>query len=247
MTALACSGLTVRRGGRCVLDDVSFAVAPGEVVGLLGPNGSGKTTLMRAAMGMIPATGTSSLWALDPLARARQVAFLPQSREIAWPMPVEEVVALGRLPHRRAGAGPDAADRAAVARAMDRCGLTAFAGRDATRLSGGEQGRVLIARAMAQDTPLLIADEPAAGLDPAHQLRILAAFADLAAEGRAVLLSLHDLPLAARACDRLLLLDAGRLVADGLPASVLTPAHIGKVFGIRADWIAGRFAVQGLA
>ncbi len=100
---------------------------------------------------------------------------------------------------------------------------------------------------MAQDTPVLLADEPAAGLDPAHQLRILAAFADRAAEGCAVMLSLHDLPLAARACSRLLLLDRGRLVADGPPRAVLTPPRLATVFGIRADWCAGRFAVEGLA
>jgi iron complex transport system ATP-binding protein len=231
MTRLVLADLTVRRGDCPVVDHVSLAVGAGEVVGLIGPNGAGKTTLMRAALGLIAASGTSSLLALSPAVRARAVAWLPQGRDIAWPMPVAAVVGLGRLPH-----GDDATvtGRAAVAEALARMDLTGFADRPATALSGGEQARVLIARALAQQAPLLLADEPLAGLDPAHQIATLQVFRDLAAAGGSVMVSLHDLGLAARHCTRLVLLDRGRLIADGAPRDVLTPARLAAVFGITA-------------
>ena len=222
--------LSVRLGGRAVLRGASLRVAPGECVGLLGPNGAGKTTLMRAALGLVPHGGTSSLAALPPLARARRAAWLPQSREVAWPVRVRDLVALGRHPHP----GDRGADARAVARALERMALGPFADRDATRLSGGEQARALLARALAQETPLILADEPVAGLDPAGQIATMALFAALAAEGRAVLVSLHDLGLALRRCTRLALMDGGRIVADGPPREVLTPARLREVFGIRA-------------
>lgn len=222
--------LSVRLGGRAVLSGASLRVGPGECVGLIGPNGAGKTTLMRAALGLVPHGGASSLAALAPAERARRAAWLPQSREIAWPVAVREVVALGRHPHP----GDRAADGAAVAAAMARMSLGPLAARDATRLSGGERARVLIARALAQETPLVLADEPIAGLDPAGQIETMRLFASLAAEGRAVVVSLHDLGLAMRRCTRLVLLHQGRVAADGPPADVLTPARLRDVFGVRA-------------
>lgn len=231
---LQLEGLSVRRGRRQVLDGVSLAVAPGECVGLIGPNGAGKTTLLRAALGLMPATGRSSLAALPAADRARRAAWLPQAREIAWPMAVEDLVMLGRTPHLAPGTRPAPADLAAVAAALGRMGLDSFARRPATALSGGEQARVLIARALAQETPLLLADEPAAGLDPAHQIRLMETFAAFAAEGRAVVASLHDLGLALRHCTRLVLLHEGRLHADGPPAAVLTPGNLATVFGLAA-------------
>lgn len=223
--------LTVLRGACPVVDHVTLAVEPGEFVGLIGPNGAGKTTLMRAAMGLLPANGHSSLAALASEARARAAAWLPQAREIAWPMAVADLVALGRLPHGGAAAGPGLA---AVDRALDRMGLGAFRDRRATELSGGEQARVLIARALAQEAPVLLADEPTAGLDPAAQIGAMRVFAEEAAGGRTVLAALHDLGLAARHCTRLLVLSGGRLVADGSPRAVLVPEVLGPVFGIRA-------------
>lgn len=222
--------LTARRDGCPVVDGVDLRVGPGECVGLLGPNGAGKTTLMRAALGLLPHEGTSSLSALPPAARARAVAWLPQAREIAWPISVERLVQLGRMPH---GASPSE-DTAAVARALEQMGLSAYADRIATQLSGGEQARVLIARTLAQDTPLLMADEPIAGLDPASQLATMRVFAGLARTGRAVLTSLHDLGLAARFCTRVVLMAQGRIVADGPPRDVLTPDNLAQVFGITA-------------
>jgi iron complex transport system ATP-binding protein len=235
MTPLVLEGLTVRRGGREVVAGVTLSVGPGQVVGLIGPNGAGKTTLMRAAMGLLPAAGRSSLAALAPRARARAAAFLPQAREVAWPVSVETLVALGRAPHRVAG-GLTEADRAAVTRAMDRMGVAALAQRPATELSGGELARALIARALAQETPLILADEPTAGLDPGAQIATMEVFADLAGEGRGVLVALHDLGLAARHCSSLVALREGRVAADGPPAEVLAPKALAEVFGVAAHY-----------
>lgn len=189
----------------------TLTVAQGEFVGLVGPNGAGKTTLLRASLGLLPATGPRDL---------AKAAFLPQMREIAWPMPVERIVGLG-------GAGP-----AAVDRAIARMELQPLRHRRADALSGGEQARVLIARALAQEVPLLLADEPIAGLDPAAQIAAMEVFTAKAQAG-AVVASIHDLGLAARFCTRLVVLCGGRIVADG-PPSVLTPDLLAGVFGIRA-------------
>jgi len=234
MTLLCVDRLSVSLGEHRVLREVSFAVARGECVGLLGPNGAGKTTLMRAALGLIPHDGASSLAKLAPPERARTAAWLPQTREIAWPVTVETLVMLGRIPHMAGGQKPRAEDHDKVAASLAAMDLGGFRDRDATQLSGGEQARVLIARALAQDTPLILADEPVAGLDPAHQIATMRTFAGLAAEGRSVLVSLHDLGLAARHCTRLILLADGRIAADGPAADVLTPDRMAEVFGIRA-------------
>jgi iron complex transport system ATP-binding protein len=235
MSLMAVENLSVRRRGVAVVDAVTLSVGPGEVVGLIGPNGAGKTTLLRAAMGLLPFSGTSSLAALPARDRARAAAFLPQAREVAWPVSVEVLVALGRGPHLGAG-GIAEADRAAVERALDRMGIAALRARPATELSGGEQARALIARVLAQETPLILADEPVAGLDPAAQIATMEVFAALAGEGRGVLASIHDLGLAVRHCTRLVALSRGRLLADGAPADVLTPEVLAQVFGIAAHF-----------
>ena len=234
MSLLTLRDLTVRRGTCPVVDHVSLTVGSGECVGLIGPNGAGKTTLLRAALGLLPATGESTLAALPALQRARTAAWMPQAREIAWPVTVERLIALGRIPHLPRGARLRPEDRAAVDAAIARMGLESYRDRIATQLSGGEQGRVLIARALAQETPLLIADEPIAGLDPAHQIATMQVFEQLAREGRSVVVSLHDLGLAARHCTRLLMLERGRLAADGAPSEVLTPQNVDRVFGVSA-------------
>jgi iron complex transport system ATP-binding protein len=234
MSALTLRDLTVKRGDCPVVDNVSLTIAPGEVVGLIGPNGAGKTTLMRAALGLLRSEGSSSLLALGPAERARAAAWLPQAREIAWPVSVETLVRLGRMPH---GAGTSPADDAAVDAALQRCGLESFRTRSATALSGGEQARVLIARALAQDALLLLADEPIAGLDPAAQIQIMEVFQTLAGEGKAVLVSLHDLGLAARHCTRLVLLHRGRLVAEGPARDVLAAQHLAATFGISGAFV----------
>lgn len=227
---LRLSGLSVTRRNRPVLHGVSLSIGPGEFVGLIGPNGAGKSSLMEVALGLIPFTGTSTLAAMPTEARARHAAYLPQAREIAWPVSVEDLVALGRIPWP--GGGRSGLDRIATDAAIARMGLDPFRKRTALRLSGGEQNRALIARALAQDTPLLIADEPIAGLDPAQQLACLRLFRDLAGEGRTVLASIHDLGLAARFCTRLVLLAGGRVLADGPADVVLRDDLLRRAFGI---------------
>ncbi len=235
MSLLSLDQLSVTRGGCPVVDAVTLTVGPGECVGLIGPNGAGKTTLMRAAIGLLPrAGGTSNLAALSAGDRARQVAWMPQSREIAWPVTVETLIALGRIPHLPRGARLRDEDRFAIDAAIARMGLETFRTRRATELSGGEQARVLIARALAQDTALVMADEPIAGLDPASQIATMDVFSSLATEGHAVVVSLHDLGLAARHCTRLLMLHQGRVVADGPPAEVLTDDRMATVFNVTA-------------
>lgn len=227
MTLLSLQDLSVTLRGREVFSGITLKIAEREVVGLIGPNGAGKTSLMRAALGLIPSGGRSSLAVLTPQQRARAVAWMPQAREIAWPVRVEDLVALGRLPHGDHAAAP-------VEAAIGKMGLEGLRKRRATNLSGGEQARALLARALAQETPLLMADEPTAGLDPAHQIATMEVFGALAAEGRGVLLSLHDIGLAARHCTRLVLLAEGRLLADGPPQEVLTDELLARGFGITA-------------
>lgn len=234
MTLLTLNHLSVQRGERRVVDDVSLRVEAGELIGLIGPNGAGKTTLMRAALGLLPVRGESSLAAMPARTRARAAAWLPQMRAVAWPVSVETLVALGRTPHLGPAGRLHPADHAAVEAALQRLELGPLRHRIATQLSGGEQARVLIARALAQDAPLLLADEPIAGLDPAHQITTMRVFADLAAGGHAVIAALHDLGLAARHCTRLILMGHGRLVADGPPAEVLSEENLRAVFGLRA-------------
>jgi iron complex transport system ATP-binding protein len=240
MSLLTLDRLGVKLRGRAIFDDVSLTIAPGEFVGLIGPNGAGKTTLMRAALGLIPSTGYSSLAVMAPRARAKCAAWMPQAREIAWPVTVETLVMLGRVPHLGAGQRAAPEDHAATDAAIDRMGLEPLRYRAATRLSGGEAARVLIARALAQETPLLMADEPTAGLDPAHQISTMETFAALAAQGKSCLVSLHDLGLAVRHCTRLILLaPEGGLVADGAPVDVLTSERLDEVFGIAATFRTG--------
>ncbi|MFV2052190.1 ABC transporter ATP-binding protein [Aliiroseovarius sp. YM-037] len=234
MTLLHLDNLTVLRKSCPVVDQVSCTITEGEFVGLIGPNGAGKTTLMRAALGLLRHEGHSSLSDMTASARAHHAAWMPQAREIAWPVDVETLVALGRIPHLPRGARIRDTDRAAIDAALAQMGLDTYRHRVATRLSGGEQARVLIARMLAQETPLLIADEPIAGLDPANQITTMRLFAELAEGGRTVVASLHDLGLAARHCTRLLLLNKGQLVADGPPDEVLKPENISAVFGVSA-------------
>lgn len=234
MTLLNLQNFGVTRDQNDILRGIDLSIGMGEMVGVIGPNGAGKTTLMRAALGLIASTGDSSLVHLDPRARARAITWMPQAREIAWPVDVQTLVMLGRTPHLGAGQRPSAADHAAVERALQRMDLQGFRTRIATQLSGGEQARALIARALAQETPLLMADEPIAGLDPAHQIATMSAFGRLTSEGHSVIVSLHDLGLAARHCTRLVVIDKGGIAADGAPLDVLTNELLRDTFGISA-------------
>lgn len=253
MTLLMGSDLRVSLGGKEVLNGPSFEIAAGEFVGLIGPNGAGKSTLLRAILGLAPSRGRIAIGGNDATSmsaaeRARHLAYLPQEREIAWAVSVEMLVSLGRGPHRPAFAALTQEDNAIIERAMRRMEIEAFRDRPATQLSGGEKARVLIARALAQDAPLLLADEPAAGLDPSHQIALMRTFSGLAGEGRAVIASMHDLGLAARWCSRLILLDKGRIVMDGPPRQVLTQDVLRSVYGVETylGEAQGAFIVQPL-
>jgi iron complex transport system ATP-binding protein len=237
MSLLRVSGLEVFLGSKKVLNNVGLHVARGEFIGLIGPNGAGKSTLLKTILGLIPSGGEivldgKPLRQLSAVERARGAAYLPQEREIGWAITVERLVMLGRMPHKGAFTAAGPVDDQIVTRAMQRMEVEAFRHRSALELSGGEKARVLIARAMAQEAPLLLADEPTAGLDPAHQIGLMQSFAGMAREGSSVIASLHDLALAARWCTRLVLIHAGRIVVDGRPSDVLTRENLRQVFGV---------------
>lgn len=237
MTLLRIQDLRAQLGGKPVLNGISLDLAAGEFVGLIGPNGAGKSTLLRAALGLVNSQGTvelsgRSLGSLSAHERAFLASYLPQERDIAWSMTVESLVWLGRTPHRAAFKPVSKEDRAAVDAALEAMEVTDFRARSANALSGGEKARVLVARALAQQAPLLLADEPTAGLDPAHQIALMRIFADLAQQGRGVVACLHDLGLAARWCTRLVLVAGGKIVADGKPLSVLQPELLRKIYQV---------------
>ncbi len=237
MVTIAAEALSVTLGRRRVLSDVSVTLAPGSLVGVLGPNGAGKSTLVRALLGLVRHEGQVTIDGvadLRPAEIARRVAYLPQGQVLHWPLSVERVVALGRLPHLAPLSRMGPQDRAAIEAAMTRVDVVGLRERDATTLSGGERSRVLLARALAQGCSALVVDEPLAALDPRHGLEVAALLRAEADAGALVVAVLHDLGLAARMCDRLLLLSEGRLVADGPPAEVLTPDNLAAVFGIAA-------------
>lgn len=229
---IAAEGITVRLDGRAVLDGVSLAVAPSELVALVGPNGAGKSTLLRVLAGLRPPqAGRVTLYgvalnALAPRARARRIAWLEQGARAAWGMTVREIAFLGRLPHGDAAAAPVAAALAAV-------GLDHMADRRIDRLSGGEARRAMIARVLATAPDVMLLDEPCADLDPAQGFAVMRLLREEAAKGRAVVVILHDLALAARYADRMALLERGRLVADAAPEAVMTDGLAGRVFGVR--------------
>jgi iron complex transport system ATP-binding protein len=233
---LTAAGISVALGLRTVLSDVSFALAGGEVTAIVGPNGAGKSTCLRALAGLLPISRGAVMFDGQPVEqmpandRARAIGYLPQQRIVHWPLTVARTVALGRVPH----GGGGATDVAAVDRAMDEMDVARFRDRPTTELSGGELARVLMARVLAQETPVILADEPTAGLDPAHQLALLDRLAALTRAGRTVAVAMHDLTLAARYCRRIILLKDGRVLGDGAPAAVLTAPLLKSAFGIEA-------------
>ena len=225
-------------GGAPVLRGVSLSVAPGEVVGLVGPNGSGKTTLVRAVSRVIPLrSGEVRLLgedcrALSRAALARRVAVVPQNPAMPEGFTVLEMVLMGRTPHLALLRSEGPSDVAAARRALTGAGIADLAPRFAHQLSGGERQQVVIARALAQEAPVLLLDEPTAHLDVGHQAATLRLMLRLClGEGKAVLAAVHDLTLAAQFCDRLVMLDRGEVVAEGAPADVLTPERVRAVYG----------------
>ncbi len=230
--------LVVERGGTRVLGTVSLSVKDGTVLGLVGPNGAGKTTLLQTINGFLsPTAGTVRVGGdrVETLAAAelgRRVGVVPQESSVGFDFDVETLVEMGRYPHRGRFGTPTAADREAIETALERTETKSLRDRPITTLSGGQRRRVLIARALAQDPAVLLLDEPTASLDINHQTAILSLVRSIAASDRTVVLAIHDLDLAARFCDRLVLLDEGRIRARGRPETVLTAERLEAVFGV---------------
>lgn len=242
MTRLTADHLTLAYNGQTVVRDVSLSVSSGEVLGLIGPNGSGKTTVLRALTGLHRSTcGTVCLDGRDvsrlsAAERARGIGLVPQGEHYAWPLTVDDVVLLGRAAHRGWLLPFSAADLAVVDCALTQTNLMTLRQRRIDRLSGGEHQRTLIARALAQEPKVLLLDEPTANLDLHYQMQILNLVSRLAADQQlAVVVAIHDLALAARYCDRLMILRDGQVFACGAPNSVLTPENLQAVFGIDAE------------
>jgi iron complex transport system ATP-binding protein len=232
--------LSVTLAGRRVLSDISLALAPGHLVALVGPNGAGKTTLLRALAGLVPSAGAirihgEDLSSLGLSERARRFAYLPQGHLVHWPLPARDIVALGRYPH---GATDPARlkpkDAEAVLRAMQAADVMAFSERRVTELSGGERSRVALARVLAVEAPVILADEPTSSLDPRHQLDVLQTLRAAADKGALVIVVTHDLGLAARFSDTVLVLCEGRLVSQAPPTEALSQQVMDEVFRISA-------------
>jgi iron complex transport system ATP-binding protein len=233
-------GVSVSLAGRLVLNDISLSLASGHMVALVGPNGAGKTTLLRALAGLVPCSGAihvggDALSSLGLSERARRFAYLPQGHLVHWPLPARDIVALGRYPH---GATDPAQltpkDTEAVLRAMQATDVMEFSARRVTELSGGERSRVALARVLAVEAPVILADEPTSSLDPRHQIDVMKTLRQAADKGALVVVVTHDLGLAARFADSILVLSDGRLVSQGAPAQALSEQVMAEVFRISA-------------
>ncbi len=237
---LTAQSLGVTLAGRAVLHDVSLMLSSGHLVALVGPNGAGKTTLLRALAGLVPADGSihvggDALSSLPLRARARRFAYLPQGHIVHWPLPARDIVALGRYPH---GATDPARltqkDTEAVLRAMQAADVVDLGERRVTELSGGERSRIALARVFAVEAPVILADEPTSSLDPRHQLDVMKTLRAAADKGTLVIVVTHDLGLAARFADHVLVLSDGRLVSQGAATEALSEQVMADVFRIRA-------------
>jgi len=237
---LSAQGIKVVLAGRIVLNDVSLSLPSGHLVALVGPNGAGKTTLLRALAGLVPSSGAigvggDALSSLSLRERARRFAYLPQGHIMHWPLPARDIVALGRYPH---GATDPSRltqkDAEAVLRAMRATDVVEFSDRRVTELSGGERSRVALARVFAVEAPVILADEPTASLDPRHQIDIMKSLRAAADQGALVIVVTHDLSLAARFADTVLVLSQGHLVAQGTAAEALSEQVMADVFRISA-------------
>lgn len=233
---LAVHDLTLRRGGATVVDSVSAALEAGTITAICGPNGAGKSSLLMGLAGLLaPVAGqvtleNTNLDAMTPRDRAKAIGYLPQGADVAWDVAVESLVALGRLPHRDDAREPVEAALAALA-------LGDLRGRPVSQLSGGERARALLARVLAGNPGWILADEPLAALDLAHQLGLIAHLKACRRAGQGVVVVLHDLALAMNHADRVLVLNQGQLAADGAPEAALSPQVIDRVWGVAAEWL----------
>jgi len=242
---LSADNMTFRVRGRAVIEGVSCRLQGGELVALIGPNGAGKSTLLKSILGLLPgATGEVLLDGrptrdMSARTRARSLAYLPQERQVEWGLDGRSVVMLGRYPHRRGFGGPSRDCKLVVERALMATDAMALAGRPVSVMSGGERSRILLARALAVGAPLLLADEPLTALDPYHQLHVMALLKRLAKEGMGILTVMHDLTLASRFADRLILMHGGKVVAEGTPDAVLTAENMEAVYRVSVAGIEG--------
>jgi iron complex transport system ATP-binding protein len=237
---LHAQGICVARRGNSILADVDISMSRGEVLGLLGPNGAGKSTLLSALAGVtaidagVITLDGQDLARMDTRQRARAIAYLPQDAPVHWPLTVADVVALGRLPHRGLAGNTVKVDAEVVDRVLAQTEMSDLRQRTLNTLSGGERMRALVARMLAVEAGMLLADEPVTGLDPYYQLEFMDLFVAQARAGCGVALVLHDLVLAARYCDRLVLLDEGGVVASGEPSEILSDAYLHSVYRVDA-------------
>ena len=244
MSVLSCTDLKVDIGQRVILSAVNLSIRACTVTAIVGPNGAGKSTLLGCLAGLREPTAGDArldgilLSGMKPRDRAKRLAFLPQTPEIAWSVEARTLVELGRIPFIGAR-GQAGEDRAAVDRAMAAANVEAFEHRIVDTLSGGERARVLIARALAGDPEWLLADEPLTGLDPAHQLDAAALFRRMANSGVGVVVTLHDLSLALRLADRVIVLAEGGVMADQPPTTALTPDILRRAYGVEATLTQG--------
>ena len=242
MSVLQAKSIDVYQGESLILAGTSFAVKSGELVGLIGPNGAGKTTLLRALTGLLPIKTGSIVFNERELERrfrtliARKIAYLEQNSRSYWPITAENLVMLGRMPHLGQWKRPGRADWDVVHQAMSTCDVLQFKSRSVTNLSGGEQARVMLARALATEPEILLADEPVAGLDPAHQLDVMDKLRERVKYGAGVVVVMHDLTLASRYCNRLVLLFEGRVIAEGDSEKVLSSDLLMRYYGIEAHF-----------
>jgi iron complex transport system ATP-binding protein len=237
---LTAQNISFAYDGRPVLKEVSLAVEGGEFVGLIGPNGSGKTTLLLALLGLLSASGEVKLCdeplkSLDRRTIAMRATMVHQDTRVDFAFTVREIVAMGRTPYLGRFTPESAADKEAILSAMRETGISDLAERAVTELSGGERQRVHLARALAQETRVILLDEPTANLDLTHQFEALELVREFTRSGGAALAAIHDLSLAARFCDRLLLLSDGKIVAAGLPSEVITESNLARHFALRAS------------
>lgn len=238
MTGLLINNLNLTLGGTQILKDVSAAVNPGEIVGMIGPNGAGKSCFLKSVLGLNkPSSGRVTLKGQDLATmslkeRALCLAYAAQGAPLHWPLTVARLVALGRIPHLGPWQKLQPEDHSAIERALTITDCLHLKGRAATTLSGGERARVLLARTLASGAAYILADEPVASLDPFHQLQMMDILKAHAAAGGAVLVVLHDLGLAARTCDRLILLHEGQVIDQGPPAQILSDKNLSRFFGV---------------
>lgn len=240
MNCLKIENIILELENRIILKDISATIKRGEIVGLIGPNGAGKSSLLRSILGLVKIKNGKIL--IDSLnikdlrlkERAKKIAYAAQGAPVHWPLNAENVVALGRVPHLNPWQKLSTLDEEMIENAMVQTDCISLKGRHVTSLSGGERARVLLARVLATAAPYILADEPVASLDPSHQLQVMEILKNLSKNDNGVMVVMHDLSLALRYCDRLILLNDGQIVEQGAPEIVLNDENLADVFGIHA-------------